>query len=69
MKNDKIEEEVVLVYSGKSELSKNEIIFELKKHLPIYMVPTNIIFKLNMPMQSKNTNIIDKEVLKSDILQ
>lgn len=67
IQNDKIEEEVALVYSGAGELAKNEIIFELKKHLPTYMVPSIIVFKQNMPMQSKNKDKIDKEVLKKDI--
>jgi acyl-coenzyme A synthetase/AMP-(fatty) acid ligase len=67
IENEKIEEEIVLVYSAASELSKNEIIFELKKHLPIYMVPTIIIFKANMPMQSKETTKIDKIILKNTL--
>ena len=45
-KNDKIEEEIVLIYSGTKELPKNEIIFELKKHLPIYMIPSIINYEL-----------------------
>ena len=69
IENEKIEEEVVLVYTASSELAKNEIIFELKKHLPTYMVPTTIIFKANLPMQSKDTSKIDKEVLKKDIVK
>jgi acyl-coenzyme A synthetase/AMP-(fatty) acid ligase len=69
IENEKIEEEVVLVYSGTSEISKNEIIFELKKHLPIYMVPTIIIFKTNMPMLSKDTKMIDKKSLKQEIIR
>ena len=44
-KNDKIEEEIVLIYSGTKELPKNEIIFELKKHLPIYMIPSIINYE------------------------
>jgi len=67
IENEKIEEEIVLVYSATSELPKNEIIFELKKHLPIYMVPTTIIFKTNIPMQSKDSTKIDKKVLKEEI--
>lgn len=69
IENEKIEEEVVLVYSCSSELAKNEIIFELKKHLPTYMVPSKIIFKANMPMLSKDKSKIDKQALKEDILK
>ena len=69
IENEKIEEEVVLVYSGVNEIPKNEIIFELKKHLPTYMVPTTIIFKSNLPMQSKDNQKIDKQVLKNEMLR
>ena len=69
IENEKIEEEIVLVYSSQSELPKNEIIFEIKKHLPTYMVPTTIVFKSNMPMQSKDNTKIDKKVLKDEILR
>ncbi|MEA3289472.1 MAG: AMP-binding protein [Campylobacterota bacterium] len=67
--NEKIEEEIVLVYSGTTELAKNEIIFELKKHLPSYMIPSQIIFKANMPMMISDKSKIDKKVLKEDILK
>jgi len=67
IENEKIEEEVVMVYSGSSEIPKNEIIFELKKHMPSYMIPAQIIFKANMPMQSKDKAKIDKEVLKEEV--
>ena len=69
IENEKIEEEIVLVYSGVKELSKNEIIFELKKHLPTYMIPSIIIYKQNMPILSKNTNKIDVKALKEDVLK
>jgi len=67
--NEKIEEEVIMVYSGLSEIPKNEIIFELKKHMPSYMVPSQIVFKANMPMQSKDKSKIDKEALKKEVLK
>jgi len=66
IENEKIGEEIVLVYSGIKELSKNEIIFELKKHLPTYMIPSMIIFKQNMPILSKDK--IDIKALKENIL-
>ena len=69
IENEKIEEEVVMVYSGTKELSKNEIIFELKKHLPTYMIPSQIIYKQNMPMMSKNTDKNDKKVLKEEVVK
>jgi acyl-CoA synthetase (AMP-forming)/AMP-acid ligase II len=68
IKNKDIEEEVVLIYNSPVELSKNEILFELKKHLPTYMIPQIVIFKQNMPLQSSNRNKIDKSILKEEIL-
>lgn len=69
IENEKIEEEIALIYSGAQELPKNEIIFELKKHLPIYMVPTTIVFKANMPMLSSDTTKVDKVALKKEIIK
>ena len=58
--NEEIEEEIVMVYSSNGELSKNEIVFELKKHLPIYMIPTIVTYKQNLPYLAHNKNKIDK---------
>ncbi len=69
VENAEIEEEIVLVYNAVSELSKNEIIFELKKHLPNYMIPAQVIYKKEMPFQSLHNKVIDKKVLKQDILE
>jgi acyl-coenzyme A synthetase/AMP-(fatty) acid ligase len=67
VQNEKIEEEIVLVYNAASELPKKEILFELKKHLPAFMIPAVIEYRANMPMQQKDRSKIDKEVLKQDI--
>ena len=69
IENEKIEEEIVLVYSGTEDIPKNEIIFELKKHLPTYMIPSLIVYKQNMPMMAKNKDKIDKEILKTEVLK
>jgi acyl-coenzyme A synthetase/AMP-(fatty) acid ligase len=69
IENEKIEEEVVLVYSGVTELAKNEIVFELKKHLPSYMIPSTVIFKANMPMDAKDKAKIDKKALKEEVIK
>ncbi len=69
IENEDIEEEIVLVYSSKSEIPKNELIFELKKHLPSYMIPTVIIYKLNMPIKQDDKNKIDKKILKDEIIK
>jgi len=66
--NPDIEEEIVLVYGGESELGKNEILFELKKHLPNYMLPGQIVYRKNMPLKSLHEKQIDKEVLRKEFL-
>jgi len=64
--NPEIEEEIVLFYSAKNELSRNEILFELKKHLPNYMLPEQIIYKRDMPLKSLHEKQIDKEALRRE---
>ncbi len=64
--NKEIEEEIVMVYSGDKKLTKNEIIFEIKKHLPNHMIPTIIIYKKNLPLHNGK---IDKVALKKAILE
>ena len=66
--NEEIEEEIVLIYSAKNELAKNEILFEMKKHLPNYMLPEQIEFKQIMPLKSLHEKEVDKEVLKRDYI-
>ncbi len=66
--NPDIEEEIVMVYGGESELAKNEILFELKKHLPNYMLPVQIVYRRNMPLKSLHEKVIDKEALKKEFL-
>ncbi len=66
MENERIEEEIALVYSGSSEIPRNELLFELKKHLPAYMVPTIIFYKKSIPLHYGKIN---KAALKEEILQ
>ncbi len=66
--NAEIEEEIVMVYGAKSELARNEILFELKKHLPNYMLPGEIVYKKSMPLKSLHEKQIDKEVLRKEFL-
>jgi len=67
--NDDIEEEIVLVYTAKDELAKNEILFELKKHLPHYMLPEQIVYKQIMPLKSLHGKEVDKGVLRKEFLR
>jgi len=66
--NAEIEEEIVMFYSARSELSRNEILFELKKHLPNYMLPGEIVYKKEMPLKSLHEKQVDKEALKREFV-
>ena len=67
VENEKIEEEIVLVYSSKSEIAPKEILFELKKHLASYMLPSRIIYKKSLPLVQSDKNRINKEELKREL--
>jgi acyl-CoA synthetase (AMP-forming)/AMP-acid ligase II len=67
IENEKIEEEIVLVYTAKGEIPKNEILFELKKHLASYMIPSKIIFKKSLPLIQSDKNKINKDELKREL--
>lgn len=69
IKNPDIEEEIVMVYSSRSEIAPKEIIFELKKHLASYMIPSKIIYKRSLPLVPSDKNKINKEELKKEISQ
>ncbi len=67
--NELIEEEIVLAYSASVEIAKNDLIFELKKHLPNHMIPSVLLYKQKLPQTSPNSSgKIDKEVLKKEVL-
>ena len=68
IENDEIEEEIILVYSGKNELNSNEILFELKNHLASYMIPAKIIYKKSLPLIPSDKNKINKEELKKELI-
>ena len=67
--NEEIEEEIVMIYGAKSELARNEILFELKKHLPNYMLPEQIVYKKSMPLKSLHEKNIDKKALRKEFLE
>jgi acyl-CoA synthetase (AMP-forming)/AMP-acid ligase II len=69
IENEKSEEEIVMVYSAHKELSKNEILFELKEHLPNHMIPSIIVYKEKLPQTSPSEAKIDKEALKKEVLE
>ena len=69
IENEKIEEEIIMVYSSKSEIAPKEILFELKKHLASYMLPSRIIYKKSLPLVQSDKNRINKEELKRELQQ
>lgn len=69
IENEKSEEDIVMVYSAVKELSKNEILFELKEHLPNHMIPSIIVYKEKLPQISLGEAKIDKEALKKEIVE
>ena len=50
IENEAIEEEIVLAYSAAVEISEKEIIFELKKHLASYMIPSRVVYRKSLPL-------------------
>jgi len=68
MPNSKIEEEIVLVYSAKEKIPINEILFELKKHLATYMIPSIIEYREELPLKASHHEVVDKRVLKKEFL-
>ena len=63
----KIEEEIIMVYSASSEIPEEEVLFELKKHLASYMVPSQIIYKKSLPLLQSDKNKINKDVLRKEL--
>tara|TARA_R110001583_G_scaffold39890_3_gene127825 strand:- start:3795 stop:5363 length:1569 start_codon:yes stop_codon:yes gene_type:complete len=66
--NEFIEEEIVMVYSAVSEITEEEILFELKNHLASYMIPSRVIYKKSLPLVQSDKNQINKEALKKALL-
>jgi acyl-coenzyme A synthetase/AMP-(fatty) acid ligase len=65
--NKLIEEEIVLVYSAASELSEKEIVFELKKHLASYMIPSKVLYRKSLPLVQSDKSRINKDKLKEQL--
>ena len=64
--NKEIEEEIVLVYSADSKIPKNEILFELKKHLATYMIPSIIEYRETLPLKASHHEVVDRQLLKQE---
>jgi acyl-coenzyme A synthetase/AMP-(fatty) acid ligase len=65
--NELIEEEIVLVYSAANEITEKEILFELKKHLASYMIPSRVVYKTSLPLVQSDKNQINKNELKREL--
>lgn len=65
--NELIEEEIVLVYSSISEITEKEILFELKKHLASYMIPSRVVYKKSLPLIQSDKNQVNKDQLKREL--
>ncbi len=66
--NEEIEEEIVLVYTAKTPLPKEELIFELKKHLATYMIPSIIEYRSTLPLKASHHEVVDKHQLRAEFL-
>ncbi len=69
IENELIEEEIVLAYSSQSEISEEEILFELKKHLASYMIPSRVVYKRSLPLVQSDRNQVNKEELKQELIR
>ncbi len=67
LENELIEEEIVMVYSALNEITEKEILFELKKHLASYMIPSRVIYKKSLPLVQSDKNKVNKDQLKREI--
>jgi acyl-CoA synthetase (AMP-forming)/AMP-acid ligase II len=67
IENELIEEEIVLVYSAPHEITEEEILFELKKHLASYMIPSKVVYRKSLPMVQSDKNQVNKDALKREI--
>lgn len=66
--NELIEEEIVMVYSAANEIAEKEILFELKKHLASYMIPSRVVYKKSLPLVQSDKNQINKAALKNALV-
>jgi len=67
IENELIEEEIVLVYSAPHEISEKEILFELKKHLASYMIPSKVVYRKSLPLVQSDKNRVNKDELKREL--
>lgn len=66
--DESIEEKIVLVYSAEEKIPQNELLFELKKHLAVYMIPAIIEHKSSLPIKQSHHEEVDINTLKSNLI-
>ena len=57
----------MLVYSAAHEITEQEVLFELKKHLASYMLPSKIVYKKSLPLVQSDRNQVNKDELKREL--
>ncbi|MCF6310374.1 MAG: AMP-binding protein [Sulfurimonas sp.] len=67
IENKQIEEEIIMVYSSASKIPSKEILFELKKYLASYMIPSRVIYKKSLPLVQSDKSQINKDELKREL--
>lgn len=65
LEDENAQEQIILVYTANTEIPRNELLFELKKHLPNHMIPTEIIYKDRLPTLSQGK--IDRDGVKKEV--
>ena len=50
-----------------SEISEDEILFELKKHLASFMIPSRVVYKKSLPLVQSDKSQLNKEALKKEL--
>jgi len=62
--DEELEEKIVLCYSAAEKIPQNELIFELKKHLAVYMIPAVIEYMEKLPLKASHHEEVDRRALK-----
>jgi len=60
-----IEERIVLLYTAEQKIPQNELLFELKKHLAVYMVPSIIEHRDTLLTKATHHGEIDRKLIQS----
>ena len=56
------------MFAIENELIEKEIVFELKKHLASYMIPSRVVYRKSLPLVQSGRNHVNKEELKRELV-